>query len=63
MEKKSKGAAAQKRYRDKLKELNDTNARFMAFATEQIPWFVERFFAHDNVSNINEKLLQKQFFT
>ena len=53
--KKSKGAAAQKKYRDKLKEVNETNAKFMAFACEQGLWLVEKFFDEIKVSNINEK--------
>ena len=54
MEKKSKGTAAQKRYRDKLKEINNINAKFMAFASEEPPELVKRFFEGNKVSNINE---------
>ena len=34
-EKKTRGARNQKCYRDELKEINNMNARFMAFAIEQ----------------------------
>ena len=50
----SRGALAQKKYRDKLNEVNETNAKFMAFASEEAPELVERFFAQHKVSNINE---------
>ena len=41
MEKKSKGAIAQKRYRNKIKGINETNVDFMAFASEHAPWLIE----------------------
>ena len=50
----SRGAAAQKRYREKIKEVNKTNAKFMACASEKAPDLVDRFFAELKVSNINE---------
>ena len=50
----SRGAAAQKRYREKIKEVNETNAKFMAYASEKAPDLVDRFFAELKVSNINE---------
>ena len=50
----SRGAAAQKKYRDKIKEVNEINAKFMAYASEKAPELVESFFAELKVSNINE---------
>ena len=53
----SRGAVNQQNYRNRLRELNETNARFMAFASERAPWLVAEFFAIKNkVSNINCKL-------
>ena len=51
---KSRGAVAQKKYRDKIKEVNETNAKFMTYASEEAPELMERFFAQLKVSNINE---------
>ena len=55
---KSRGAVAQKRYREKIKEVNETNAKFMAYASEKAPDLVERFFAELKVSNINENKVE-----
>ena len=37
------------KYRQKVKEVNETNAKFIAFAKEQAPWLVEKFFSGDTV--------------
>ena len=52
---KKRGARNQKRYRAKVREVNEVNAKFMAFAAKQAPWLVERFFAENKVSNINKR--------
>ena len=49
MEKKSKGAIAQKKYRDKARMLNKMNAAFMEFAKEKAPWLVEQFLNKNTV--------------
>ena len=41
----TRAAVNQKKYRNKFRELNDTNARFMAFVSERAPWLVAEFFA------------------
>ena len=54
---KTRAAVNQQKYRNKLRELNETNARFMAFVSERAPWLVAEFFSEENkVSNINCKL-------
>ena len=63
MEKESKGAIAQKRYRNKLKDINETNAQFMAFASEHAPWLIEKFFTENKVSNINESKTEIYYTT
>ena len=42
--KKKKGATYQEKYRKKLAEINNTNAEFMEYASEQAPELVRRFF-------------------
>lgn len=42
--KKTRGAVYRQRYLEKVKEINERNARFMAFCKKEAPWLVEQFF-------------------
>ena len=54
MEYKQSKGAKKKKYRENNKKTNETSAQFMAFASKEAPWLVEKFFAENKVSNISE---------